>query len=43
MTEHHHNDFTRIDSGEELGVIGVGAVGSACAFAREPISPFRRT
>ena len=33
MTEHQHADFTRINSGEKVGVIGVGAVGSACAFA----------
>lgn len=33
MTERLHSDFTPIDSGEKVGVIGVGAVGSACAFA----------
>ena len=33
MTEHLHSDFTPINSGEKVGVIGVGAVGSACAFA----------
>ena len=32
-TEHQHSDFTRINSGAKVGVIGVGAVGSACAFA----------
>lgn len=39
MTEHHHNDFTRIDSGEELGVIGVGAVGGAGAGGGGPGFP----
>lgn len=33
MPGHEHTDFTRIDSGEKIGIIGVGAVGSACAFA----------
>ena len=33
MAAHEHTDFTRIDSGEKVGIIGVGAVGSACAFA----------
>src|SRR3712207_3846261 len=33
MAAHEHTDFTRIDSGEKVGIIGVGAVGSACAYA----------